>query len=251
MKRPVWKFAALLVVVYLFTLFAMFPASLAARWFLPAIPGLVLGPVDGTIWDGHVAGVEYSGLNAGNASWQLDPFALLTLRAVADIQLDRGGAAPMEFSVAAGPGDRIQLNNLQGTLTLAELEQARLMPRNIASGQILLNMPQLVLINQRPTYAAGTGGLVDLQSRLLPGVPLGSYEGEIETMNDVITLTFRDVEAPLRVTGQGQLQPDGRYTVTGEITPTNATPDALRRGLSLLGQPDTSGRYRFSFNGQL
>lgn len=251
MKRRVLKLATLVVVVYLVTLFALFPASLAARWFMPPILGLVMGPVDGTIWNGRVAGVEYNGLNAGNTAWQLDPLALLTLRAVADIQLGRGDEAPVEFSVAASFGDRIEFNNLQGALTLAELEQARLMPRNVASGNVLLNIPQLVLTNQRPTFAQGRVGLTELQSRLLPGIPLGSYEGEIDTVNDVITLAFRDVEAPLRVSGQAQSQPDGRYTVTGEITPTNATPDALRHGLALLGQPDASGRYTFSFSGQL
>lgn len=251
MKRPVLKLMTLVVVIYLFTLLALFPASLAARWFMPPISGLVMGPVDGTIWNGRIAGVEYNGLNAGNSSWQLDPLALLTLRAVADVQLDRGDAAPMEFVVAAGLGNRIEVRNLQGTLTLAELEQARLMPRNIASGNVLLNVPRLVLENQRPTFAQGRVGLTELQSRLLPDVPLGSFEGEIDTANSVITLAFRDVEAPLRVTGQAQLQPDGRYTVTGNITPTNATPDALRRGFALLGQPDASGRYTFSFNGQL
>lgn len=251
MNRPVLKLATLVIVVYLFTLFALFPASLATRWFMPPIPGLAMGPVDGTVWSGRIAGVEYNGLNAGNASWQLEPLALLTLRAVADIQLDRGDAAPMEFSLTAGMGGKMEFNNLQGALTLAELEQARLMPRNVASGMVLLNIPQLVLVNQRPTFAQGRVGLTELQSRLLPGVPLGSYEGDIDTMNDVITLAFRDIEAPLRVTGQGQLQPDGRYTVSGEITPSNATPEALRRGLALLGQPDASGRYTFNFSGQL
>lgn len=251
MKRPVLKLVTLVVVIYLFTLLALFPASLAARWFMPPISGLVMGPVDGTIWNGRIAGVEYNGLNAGDASWQLDPVALLTLRAVADVQLDRGDASPMEFAVAAGLGNRIEFRNLQGALMLAELEQARLMPRNIASGNVLLNVSQLVLENQRPTFAQGRVGLTELQSRLLPDVPLGSFEGEIDTANSVITLAFRDVEAPLRVTGQAQLQPDGRYAVTGNITPTNATPDALRRGFVLLGQPDASGRYTFSFNGQL
>lgn len=251
MKRPVLKLATLVIVVYLFTLLALFPASLAARWFMPPLPGLVMGPVDGPIWNGRIAGIEYNGLNAGNASWQLDPLALLILRVVADVQLERGDAAPLEFSIAAGLGNKVEFLNLQGTLTLAELEQARLMPRNIATGQLLLNVPQLVMVSQRPVYAEGSVGLVELQSRLLPGVPLGSYEGDVSTSNNVIQFGFRDVEAPLRVAGEGRLQPDGRYSVTGNITPTNATPDALRRGLALLGQPDASGRYTFNFSGQL
>jgi len=251
MKRPVLKLAALAIVVYIATLLALFPASLALRWFLPAIPGLVVGPASGTIWDGSVTGIEYAGWNPGRATWKLDPFALLTLRAAADMHVDRGNAAPIRFSVSAGLAGDVDISNLQATLTLADLERARVMPRNIASGEILLNLPRLELVDGRPVAAEGRVSLAGLQSAFLPGVALGSYEGELKTTETGITATFRDAEAPLGVTGQAQLQPDGRYSASGSITPRSETPEGLRRGLGLLGQPDASGRYSFSFNGQL
>ena len=251
MKRPVLKLATLAIVVYLVTLLAFFPASLAIRWFVPTMPGVTLGPASGTIWNGRLAGVEYSGWNAGNVEWQLKPLALLALRAEADVQLAREGTTPMSFNIDATPSGNISVSGLKGAFALADLERAGLMPRNVASGELLVELPRLVIEDNRPVFAEGRVGLAQLQSQLLPGAALGSYEGELSTTDNVITVSFRDVEAPLRVAGTAQLQPEGNYQVSGSITPVGETPDALKRGLMLLGQADASGRYTFNFNGRL
>lgn len=251
MNRPLLKLATLVIVVYLVTLVALFPARLAVRWFVPPVPGLVLGPAGGTVWDGQIVGVEYAEWKPAGASWEVDPLALLTLALNADARIERSNKAPIRLNLAAGVDGRITVADLNGTVAISEFEQARVMPRNFGSGQILLNISRLEFFEQRPTAAEGRIGLTDLQSPLLPGVPLGSYEAELTTTDDAITGSFRDVEAPLRVAGQVKLLPDGSYTVTGTMTPNSDTPEQLRRGLALLGRPDNSGRYSFSFNGQL
>lgn len=251
MKRGLLKYAALAVAVYLVALLALFPASLALRWFAPAVPGLALGAADGTLWSGRIGGVEYRGLDLGVAEWSLQPLALLTLTAAAEISLDRPNGAPISAEVRAGFDGSAEITALHGAFTLADLERARLLPKNIASGEVILNLERLELLDGRPVAATGRGGLTNLRSPLLPGVPLGSYEGDIDTDDNGISVVFRDVEAPLRVTGEAVLSPDGRYTVSGSVLPTAETPEELRRGLALLGQPDASGRYSFRFSGTL
>lgn len=250
MKRAA-KFIALAVIIYLTGLVTLFPASLAIRWFMPATPGLVLGAAEGTVWNGRVSSVEYRGWNIGAADWSLQPLSLLSLAVAADVQLERSGQGPLSASVRMTTDGRIEIRNLQGGITLADLSRAKLMPANIAGGDVILNLQQLDVHEGRPVAANGRAGLAGLTSALLPGVALGSYEGKIETTDAGIIATFSEVDAPLRVAGQAQIGPDGRYSVSGNITPSAETPDALRRGLGLLGQPDASGRYSFSFSGQL
>ncbi|HEX6929962.1 MAG TPA: type II secretion system protein N [Gammaproteobacteria bacterium] len=251
MTRPVLKFTVLAITVYLIALIALFPASLAVRWFAPAMPGLTLGPADGTIWQGRMTGMTYAGWNPGTLEWTLEPLSLLTLAAAADVRIVRPDAAPLSANLRMTPGGDLRISGLQGVLTLAALEKMRVVPRNIASGDVILNLEYLEIVNGLPVTATGRIGLTGLQSTFLPGIALGSYEAELEPVENGIRANFRDVEAPLRIAGEARLQSDGRYTVTGSVTPTGETPENLRRGLAVLGSPNASGSYDFSFSGEL
>ncbi|HEX7047505.1 MAG TPA: type II secretion system protein N [Gammaproteobacteria bacterium] len=250
MKRRVVKFAALAAGVYLIGLIALFPASLAVRWFVPSMPGITLGAADGTVWNGHIAAISYRGWNLGAAEWSLEPLALFSLAIGADVQLERPNRGPLAANVRITTSS-MEFTALRGAVTLAELARAGMLPANVASGEIILNLARLEVVNDLPVAADGVIGLVDLRSTLLPGVPLGNYEADIETTDAGISATFRELEAPLDIAGQAEVKPNGSYTVTGTITPTPQTPESLRRGLMLLGQPDASGRYEFSFSGTM
>lgn len=250
MRRPVAKLTALAVGIYLIGMIALFPASLAVRWFVPAMPGITLGPADGTIWNGHIAGISYRDWNLGAAIWSLEPLALFGLAVGADVQLERPGRGPLAANVLITPS-AIEFTALRGAVTLAELASAGMLPSNIASGEIILNLERLKVQNDLPVAADGVIGVTNLQTTLLPGVALGNYEASVETTDTGISATFRELEAPIDIAGQADVRPDGSYTVSGSITPTPETPESLRRGLMLLGQPDSSGRYEFSFSGRL
>lgn len=251
MKWRAIRYAALAGAVYLAGLVALFPASLAVRWFVPDIPGLHLGVVEGTIWNGRVNGIDYQGWSPGNATWSLQPLSLFSLAIAADVRLERSGKSPMTANVRVTADGHVRVNALHGVITLAELARAQLLPPNIATGDILLEMASIEFLDGRLVAAEGRAGLAGLRSTLLPGVALGSYEGNVETGGGGVNAVFHEVEAPLRVAGQATLQPDGRYAVSGNITPTSETPENLARGLMLLGQPDASGRYEFNFSGRL
>ena len=251
MKRPAARLALLGIGVYLAGLIVFFPATLAIRWFVPSTPGLALGAADGTVWNGRLAGVTYRGLDLGAAEWTLHPLALLGLAASADVALERASGERMLASIRATLAGDVAISGLRGSVSLAELARAKLLPANIATGDVILDLQQLDVQNSRPVAAAGRVGLTNLQSALLPGIALGSYEGNVETTDAGIAATFRELDAPLRVAGKLELRPDGAYNVSGSITPVAETPDALRRGLALLGQSDPSGSYAFGFSGTL
>lgn len=246
-----WKIALIAVVVFVAGLIALFPASLAARWFVPDVPGLVLGSAEGTAWNGQVNGVEYNGWNAGNLHWSLNPLGLFLLRADAELRLERD-AGEITAEVSATSDGRVNVVNLRGPLRIADLENARLVPRNFAAGELVLNVERLILDNGRPVSATGRIGLVNLHSPLLPRVPLGDYGGEMSTPEEGdIRLSFTELEAPLQVRGEARLSADGSYQVSGSITPLSETPEQIRRGLVFLGSPEANGAYPFSFQGTL
>lgn len=251
MNRPMLKAAVLTVTVYIAGLIALFPAPLAARWFVPPVPGLVLGAAEGSIWHGQVNNVEYRGWNAGKLEWSVRPLSLLGLRLSAGVEITRGGGNDISAIATITPAGKIVITNLRGGLAIAELEQAQLVPRNFASGALLVNVDELEIVDGRPVTATGRLGLTGLRSPLLPDVPLGDYSASLQTGINGIAAEFSELEAPISIDGNALLHPDGRYTVSGHITPKRETPEILRRGLSLTGSPDASGRYTFSFEGNL
>src|SRR5690606_17179366 len=144
------------------------------------------GAAEGTVWRGRIASVEYRGWQIGSANWSLEPLSLLALAVSADVRLERPGQGPLSASVRTTSDGRTEIRNLQGGITLADLSRAKLMPANIAAGDVIVNLQQLDLISGRPVAASGRVGLAGLTSTLLPGVALGSYEGEIETTDAAI-----------------------------------------------------------------
>lgn len=249
MTRAGLRLTGLVVVVYLVGLLTLFPASLAVRWFVPDMPGLALGPTEGTIWRGRIDSVEYLEWPGGQASWKLNPLALLSLRANADIELRRHQGNTISAYVSARPDGSADIRSLRGTLTLRDLEQLRIVPRNVASGELLINMDRLQLHDGRLLAAEGRLALTDLRTPLLPNEPLGSYSAEVTTEDNAVVARYSQLEAPLEVSGDARVHPDGRYTVAGSILPTRETPEMIRRGLGFMGSPDSSGRYPFRFEG--
>ena len=43
----------------------------------------------------------------------------------------------------------------------------------------------------------------------------------------------------------------GSYSLSGNVTPNDATPESLRGMLPMLGQPDSQGGYPLNFSGRL
>lgn len=245
-----WKLVALGFAAFFVFLVANFPADLAVRWFAPQLPELSTGIVEGSIWSGRARNAGFQKFTATEIRWTLHPFALFTgaLEADLTVKLPHGG---IDASVHQTTSGSTEFENLRGSLRLADAAALGFIPRNIAEGEILLNIEKLQLINGHPAAANGRIGLTGLESALLRGVSLGSYQADIVTKEEAIEATFADVEAPMRVQGSFVLQNNGRYTVDAKLLPVEGAPKEIENSLKFLGQADASGRYSFRSSGQL
>lgn len=254
MKRLRLKLVLLAIVVFLTGLIVKFPASVAADFVTRMNPGVDIAIAEGSIWEGRFTKVTVAGRTLDSVEWDLHALDLLLFRLTADTDIALGGDR-LQATVSTRSGKVIDITNLRGTLGLDQLETLRLMPGRVAEGELLLDITSLALHNNVPTEATGRIQLSGLRSPLLSGALLGDFTGNLSTIDDGIELVFRDApgqaDAPLELQGNAILSADGSYRTQGSIRPTANTPENLRNGIQFLGQPDESGRYRFSFNGRL
>jgi hypothetical protein len=81
---------------------------------------------------------------------------------------------------------------------------------------------------------------------------LGDFEltvGEGSVGTGSLTGRLRDLGGPLHVRGAVQLQPDGRYLLSGDAAPGPGAGPAIFDTLSFLGSPDSQGRRPFTIEG--
>lgn len=247
---PTRKIILLGIVVFLLGLLVKLPASVVLPAGAGLLPGTSISQASGSAWNGKASGVTVAGRRLDSVEWDLAVLRLLLLQLSADVSANVAGDR-LSARVTAGLDGRIEVHQLRGSVQLASLEQLRLLPRGMASGEVLLDIEQLLLDAGKPVEATGRAQLAGLRSGMLPGVALGNYAGTLQTNEQGIRLDFRDTEAPLELQGSATLLPDGSYRSQGTVRPTGDSPQQLREGMKFLGPQDDSGRYRFSFNGRL
>ena len=238
------------IAVFLAGLIIRFPANAAVAWFLPEVPGFEIGTANGTVWQGQLLGVQYRKLEIKRIDWNISAIALVTgsIKAELDARLANG---ELHATVAHGLGGRTTITGLKGDTSLAIASHIGLMPRDFASGEILLNFQTIELEDGKPVAVEGRGALTGLRNNLMPNVDLGDYEAVLSNSDQGIVGNFRDLQAPVEISGNATLQPDGKYTVTARLRPRPEAPESLKEALKFLGPEDTEGRRQVDLEGRL
>ena len=68
---------AIAIATYLLFLVTRFPAQFAYVFLQDRLPGLTLGELDGTVWQGTARSVVYNGIYAGSLDWNTRPLRML------------------------------------------------------------------------------------------------------------------------------------------------------------------------------
>lgn len=244
------RLVAIGIAVFLAGLIARFPANAAMAWFVPEIPGVSLGTASGTVWSGQLSNIQYRKLSIPQLAWELAPTALLTgtVRSQLEVRLPDG---ELQANVARSLGGSVRVTDLRGNASLALASRLGVMPAGLASGEILLNFSAIELENGKPVAIDGRGALTGLRSSLMPELALGDYEADISTSGQAITGNFRDLDAPVEISGSATLTPDGQYSVSARLRARPEAPEKLREGLKFLGPEDAEGRRQFDMEGRL
>lgn len=247
MKR-VWPLVALGIGAFLLLALVTLPANIVLSYFPP--PGITLGGVSGTIWNGRAQAVRRGNMHIGSAEWNLHVLDLVTGKLGADVKVTRSDGFA-QGSVAVS-GDRITLRKLNASLPLSAL------PPNLVrggwTGTATLRLAELAVENSWPVAAAGTIEVANLVGPANRPAALGGYKvvfDESAATADGLKGALSDTGGPLAVNGTVDLKKNRSYLVSGLIATRPGAPGDMARTLEILGEPDAQGRRQFSIEGTM
>jgi len=248
-----WSWLAIGVGLYLAFTVAMFPASVALRWFAPQ--GVAFAGVAGTLWSGSAAACSVGGFSLEALRWRLRPTSLFLGRVSANVDA-RIPDGFVRGDVTASPSS-VRLSNFQGATSLPALEGV--LPVRGLRGQASVVLESLVLEDGWPTVAVGQLKLGKLESLpLIPDgrgayVPLGDYTVTlVEAPEGQLAATFVDNGGPLEVQGTAKIDKARNYSIDALAKPRADAPEMLVQGLNIMAaEPDAEGRRRLNLTGSL
>lgn len=227
-------------------------ARVPARQLTGRLPaGIELQGVGGTIWSGHAAGLRVNGAALGALEWSCRPWRLLALEWSCRLRLRPAGGG-LDADVSVGLDREVVASGIAGQVPIAAFEGIAT-PRGW-TGLLELDVERLRIVNQRPVEAAGALFLRSLRPPGGGAQPLGDFElvvGEGAVGTGTLAGRLRDLGGPLRVRGAIELQGDGRYLLSGEVSPGPGAGPAIFDTLAFLGPPDDLGRRPFTIEGSL
>ena len=227
---------------------ALFPASVAYRWFAP--DRIRLSGLQGTVWSGRAALGSAAALGFHDIRWQAQIRSFLLARPRFRIETGFGdGFIHADVRFTAG---EIALTQIRSSCSLSAFAAA--LPIDGIRGQLSVVLGELILRDSWPATIAGELRLGQLTvPSLVDGEPiyLGNYNVTLSGTNG-LRGSFVDQGGPLQVRGTAELGLGGQYEIRGLV---QARPEAdalLRGGVELLtGEPDDAGMRAFSFTGTL
>jgi general secretion pathway protein N len=214
-------------------------------------PGVEVHGVGGTIWSGQAAHLRLNGAPLGALAWSCRPWRLLALEWSCRLQL-RPAGGEMSADVAVGLDREIVATGIRGQLPITAFEGIAT-PRGW-SGLLELDVQRLRIVGRRPAEAAGRLFVRSLKAPGPRGQVLGDFElvvGEGAVGTGKLAGRLSDLGGPLRVRGAIELDPEGRYLMSGEVAPGPGAGPAIFDTLAFLGPPDDLGRRPFSIEGTL
>lgn len=237
------------VVAYFVFLAGSLPADYVAHWVSRRAPSIQFSGVSGSLFSGQADELSLSDHPLGAIDWHFDWLAPLTATVGYRIRLhtanhDVEGRVDTRF-------ETLYLRDVSGRLPVASLDPWSPLPPHSLDGDMDLKLRQLTIDAGHLTHAVGD---VDLTQAVLDWpthFTLGSYQMILTDARDGVHAAVNDVSSPLSLHADLMLNPKGAYSLNGTLAAHDATDTATRRLLAYLGAPDSTGRYPFSFKGQL
>lgn len=248
MKR-IWPLAVLGVLAYVVFALVTLPASVVVSRLAPY--GIQAAGVTGTAWNGSAQVVQIGPTNVGALTWNLHVLPLFTLRAVADVKVQRSDGFAQ--GTVSASGTRIELENMSAALPIAALPPQ--VTQGGWTGSINARFAELVLENGWPTNANGTLEVVDLTGPARKPVNIGSYQVKFpaeQSAPDGLVGALNDTGGPVQITGTILLKAaDRSYLLEGLIATKPDAPPDFAKTLEFLGEADAQGRRQFSLSGTM
>ncbi|HET7649202.1 MAG TPA: type II secretion system protein N [Gammaproteobacteria bacterium] len=236
------------IAAYLVFLGATFPAAYAVRWLKPALAGIQLSDISGSVWSGQAQELVFDSVSLGAVRWSFDWRAPWTGRIGYHLQLD-DGSLQLHGRADIGSGRQIVVHDLAGRVPLTRIDRWLPLPPNSINGLLQIDLTDLSVSNGLLQSADGTVALSETELNWPQHALLGNYLMKVHTAQGIIG-EIQDTGGPLILQAHAVLQSGRTYTVSGTLAARDAGSDAAHL-LTYLGSPDQTGQYPFNFGGHL
>lgn len=244
--KPAMKYLFLGFAFYLIFLIAQMPAN-KVYYFVEDIlddrnvPLEIYG-LSGTLWNGEAKRISYKGQHFNQAGWELHPLALLTGNVAVSLRY-KNESADASGLFSYGLGGSITAENLRINISATEALKIAKIPAVKLGGEFKLNLPYLVVSNNRLVSITGRLLWADAKSMFPQKLDLGSLVMDMSTGEDeVITAKLGDGGGPLELGGGLTLAPDGKYNFNGQFAARDGRNSVLGRALGFMARYDASGK---------
>lgn len=252
MKR-ILSYVALGLCAFLVFAVVELPADRVYSWIKPSLGGAVLYDVKGTFWRGKAAAAKVNGKLYRAVQWSVAPWTIVLGRLDANVRFDNGDSwAHGRVGITAGK----QLRFTDVTAQMSAAEVRPMFPRIVLdfAGTFVLKLADAEFDPQANKLTGVSGELTWLDAMLgsANGMALGTFKLALTSAADGITGKLADDgKGPLSAEGTLLLKPDNTYQLTGSLATRDASRSDLVLALRGIGQPDSEGRVKISYNGAL
>lgn len=243
------KIVALAGLAYLLFLIASLPAAQVVPR-LPLPPQLQVQGLQGSIWQGRAALVQYQGIPVRQLSWQVNPWALLTGKL--SLQLDAGNSRDAEqialkghisLGSSSANSDGLDLY-LPTDLIISQLPLP--LPVN-AAGRFKVALDELAYDQNGCQAIRGSGQWLNAQVSGTRGfIPLGNFNAELGCDQQNMVLNIKEPNS-FGLSAQARIPANFKVKVQGRFKPSADLPEEVHQAARLFGKPDNQGYYQIRF----
>lgn len=258
------------LLIYLLALLWLLPAE---RWFAlwqQTAPAWTASRLDGNIFSGSVQQLRYAQRDFGDIDWRWLPGRLLRGQLAYSVHLST--AVPehqLSGRLVLSWNQSVSLEMLQGQLPASVLQRWLELPDLGFTALVAPDRLNLTLAGT-PVRLQAADGLIRARQIVIRNaaqgikpISLGTLQLQLDSRQDAIHGTAQDLDGPENGPENGPdkgpvalqadiiLNPDGRYRITGQISPRPSADETVRTLLQLLLGPAGNGTHRLNLSGRL
>ncbi|MEZ9563720.1 type II secretion system protein N [Vibrio artabrorum] len=246
-------FSGIFVVFFSVSLLLHLPASFALK-LAPVMRGFSIEGVEGTVWQGSANNIVWQRVNYGSVLWDFQ-FSKL-FQAKAELAVRFGRSSDMNLSGKGYVGYSMSgayVENLVASMPAKNvMKYAPAIPVPVSiSGQVELMIKSAVYA--QPWCQSGEGSLA--WSSAAVASPVGSLDlgpviADITCKDSTIMAKGTQKSQQVNSEFSASVTPNQRYTSAAWFKPGAEFPPTMQNQLKWLGNPDSQGKYQFTYQGR-
>lgn len=250
------KFKVLTGVSFGVVLLGSAVAHIPASWVwqqIPAVQGLDVGGISGTLWQGRASQIRWQGKNFGRLQWDMHVLSLLAARLQFDVRFGQGSDMNLTGRGLVGYSSQGAFaENLLVSLPAREVMRnvPMALPLTVA-GNLELTVrdyqfaaPYCAELNGALAWSAANVGSP------MGGVNPGPVLADLRCDQGKVLADIRQSSTEVSSEFALSLEPGNRYTLNGWFKPGAEFSPQLGQQLKWLGNPDPKGQYKITYSGR-